>query len=128
MKAKKILITPRSISKNGHPELSLLTEAGYEVLLPFPGKQPSEEDLLSVIGECSGYLAGVEKISRKVLDNAPMLRIISRNGVGLDNVDLQSAKEHGIEVLGTPGANSQGVAELALTLLLGSARAVVEGS
>jgi len=128
MTKKKILITPRSISKDGHPELSLLTEAGYEVLLPFPGKQPTEEELFSVIGGCSGYLAGVEKISRKVLDSAPLLQVISRNGVGLDNVDLVSAQEHGIEVLGTPGANSQGVAELALALLLGSARGLVEGS
>ncbi len=128
MDKKKILVTPRSISKSGHSELSLLTEAGYEVLLPFPGRQPSEEELLSVIGECSVYLAGVETISRKVLDNAPLLRIISRNGVGLDNIDLPCAKEHGIEVQGTPGANSQGVAELALALLLGSARGLVEGS
>lgn len=128
MKTKKILITPRSLSKSGHPELARLTEAGYELLFPFPGKQPTEEELLSVIGECSGYLAGVEKVSKKVLDSAPLLKVISRNGVGLDNVDLISAKEHGIEVLGTPGANSQGVAELALTLALSSARAVVEGS
>lgn len=128
MKAKKILITPRSISKSGHPALSSLTEAGYEVLLSFPGRQPTEDELLSVIGECSGYLAGVEPVSKKVLDSAPLLRVISRNGVGLDNVDLQAAKEHGIEVLGTPGANSQGVAELALTMLLSSARALVESS
>ena len=128
MDKKKILVTPRSISKNGHPELSRLVEAGYEVLLPFPGEQPSEEDLLNVIADCSGYLAGVERISGKVLENAPLLRIISRNGVGIDNVDLISAKDHGITVLGTPGANSQGVAELALALLLGSARGLVGGS
>lgn len=128
MDKKKILVTPRSISKNGHPELSQLTEAGYEVLLPFPGEQPSEEQLLSVIGDCSGYLAGVEKVSKKVLDNAPLLRVVSRNGVGIDNIDLVSAGEHGIKVIGTPGANSQGVAELALALLLSSARGIVAGT
>lgn len=128
MHKQKILITPRSLSQGGHPELSRLTDAGYEVIMPFPGKQPTEEDLLTVIGECTGYLAGVEKVSKKVLDSAPLLRVISRNGVGVDNVDLEGAKEHGIEVLGTPGANSQGVAELALALLLSSARGVVEGS
>ena len=128
MDKKKILITPRSLSKSGHSELLHLTEAGYEILLPFPGEQPSEEQLLSVIGECTGYLAGVEKISKKVLDSAPLLRIISRNGVGIDNVDLVSAQKHNIKVLGTPGANSQGVAELALALLLCSARGIVAGS
>jgi len=125
---KKILVTPRSLSKQGDPEIERLRNEGFEVLMPFPGKQPNEEELLSVVGDISGYLAGVEKITRKVMEHAPELKVISRFGVGLDAVDLEAAKELNIMVQGTVGSNSQGVAELALALLLSSARNIPESS
>ncbi|HCJ95196.1 MAG TPA: oxidoreductase [Sphaerochaeta sp.] len=119
-----VLVTPRSLSKEGHPALSKLEQAGFTVLMPWPGKQPSEEQLLEVVPYCVGYLAGVEPISRNVLEAATRLKIISRNGVGIDNIDLEAAKLHAIAVEGTPGANSQGVAELALGLMFDSLRAI----
>lgn len=117
-----ILVTPRSLSKGGHPELQRLIEAGFTVKTPWPGTQPSEEQLLQELPSCVGYLAGVEKISRRVLEASPDLKIISRFGVGLDNVDLDAAEELGIDVAIAAGANSQGVAELALTLLFAGMR------
>lgn len=125
---KNILITPRSLSKNGHQALKALEDAGFTLLMPWPGKQPSEEELLEILPECVGYLAGVEKISREVLLKCQKLQVISRNGVGIDNVDVLAAKEMGIQVVGTPGANSQGVAELALSLLLASFRSIAWSS
>jgi len=81
--------------------------------------------LLEVLPSCVGYLAGVEPITEKVLQAAGRLGIISRNGVGIDNIDLQAAGRLGITVKGTPGANSRGVAELALALMLAGLRSVV---
>ena len=112
----KILITPRSISAKKHPSLSLLEEMGYELVFPTPGAMPKEEDLIRHIPSCVAYLAGVEPVTEKVLRAAKDLKVISRNGVGLDNVDLKVAAELGIS--SCAGANSPGVAELALALIL----------
>ncbi len=128
MSKGKILVTPRSLSKNGHPYLKELEKAGYEVLTPFPGKQPGEEDLARVLPGCIGYLAGVEKVSSRVLRQCPNLKVISRNGVGIDNVDRKAAEEMGIALQVARGANSRGVAELAITLMLTLIRSVPQTS
>ncbi len=124
MKKGRILITPRSLSKNGHPGLTDLIKAGYELLTPFPGLMPSEEDLEEVLPGCIGYLAGVEKINGKVLEKCPDLKVISRNGVGIDNVDIKTAEKMGIALRTTPGANSRGVAELTIGLLFSLVRSI----
>ncbi len=121
---KKILVTPRSLSGNGHPAIDDLRTAGYEVVFASPGKQPTEEELLAILPECSGYLAGVEPVSGSVLRRCLKLKVISRNGVGIDNVDLAAAEEMGIHVEKAVGANSRGVAELAVTLMLAGIRSI----
>ena len=45
----KILVTPRSVTKNGHPSLARLEEAGYEVVFSTPGTFPAEEELLELL-------------------------------------------------------------------------------
>lgn len=120
----KIAVTPRSLSRDGHPALHALTEAGYEVIFPTPGKQPTLEDLRAFLPDCVGYLAGVEPIPGDILNQCPNLKVISRNGVGVDNVDLKAAQAHGIAIEKAAGANSRGVAELAVTLMLAGLRHV----
>lgn len=123
----KILVTPRSVSKQGHPALAKLQAAGFEVVFCSPGQQPSEQDLLAALPDCVGMLAGVEPISAAVLESARRLKAISRNGVGVDNIDLEAAARLNIAVLNTPGANSRGVAELTWGLLLAMARSIPFG-
>jgi len=121
----KVLVTPRSLTRSGHPALDRLAQAGYEVLFTTPGVQPDEAELLKKLPGCAGYLAGVEKVSARVLEAAaPTLKAIARNGVGIDNVDLEAAERLGIPVLPAVGANARGVAELTVALLLALARAV----
>lgn len=120
----RIAITPRSISEHGHPALALLTDRGYELVFPAPGRQPTEDDLVRDLPGCVGYLAGVEPITRRVLAAGNRLKVISRNGVGADNVDFDAAREQGIVVERALGANSRGVAELALALMLDGLRHV----
>lgn len=121
---EKIYITPRSITQNGHPALKRLEQAGYKLILASPGKQPTEEEQLKIIPDCIAYLAGIEKISAKVLEVAKKLKVISRNGVGVENIDLEVAKSFGIEVKVAMGANSQGVAELTIGLMLSLIRSI----
>lgn len=120
----KIAITPRSLSGAGHPALSLLTEQGYELVFPAPGQTPSENALLSSVPGCVGWLAGVEPIPASVLDRAKGLRVISRNGVGVDNIDLAAAERNGIIIERAAGTNARGVAELAIALMLAGFRHV----
>lgn len=121
----KVLVTPRSLTRSGHPALERLTEAGCEVVFSTPGVQPDEAELLQKLPGCAGYLAGVEKVSARVLEAAAeTLKAIARNGVGMDNIDLEAARRLGIPVLPAVGANSRGVAELTIALLLALARAI----
>ncbi len=124
MKKGKILVTPRSLSKNGHPGLAELETAGYEVLTPFPGRMPTEDQLIKFLPDCIGYLAGVEKVSAGLLEKCPGLRVISRNGVGIDNVDKKAAEKMDISLKITPGANSRGVAELTIGLMFSLIRSI----
>jgi len=122
-----ILVTPRSLTRAGleHvPELDPLRNAGYQLVSCTPGVAPEEHELAALLPGAVGWLAGVEPISGSVLEQAPDLRVISRNGTGTDNVDLPAAERLGITVARAAGANAQGVAELALTLALTCVRAV----
>jgi len=118
----RILVTPRSVTKNGHPALDRLPAAGHEVVLGPPGRQPTEDELVRLVCDCQGYLAGVEPVTSRVLQSAPLLRVISRNGTGIDNVDLRAAEARGIAVLRADGANARGVAELTIGLMFALAR------
>jgi phosphoglycerate dehydrogenase-like enzyme len=120
----KVLITPRSLTRDGHPSLELLKEAGYDVVFSKPGKQPTEEELVALLPGCVGYLAGVEKITAAAIAAAEELRVISRNGSGIDNIDLAAAEKNGIAICKTEGANAKGVAELTIALMFGLARSV----
>jgi phosphoglycerate dehydrogenase-like enzyme len=120
--SNKILITPRSLTKDGHPSFDKLRKKGFEVVFCTPGKQPDEEELLRLLPGCVGYLAGVEKVSARSLEAAKNLKVISRNGTGIDNIDLAAAERLKIKVCKTEGANARGVAELTVGLILALAR------
>ncbi|TVQ39722.1 MAG: oxidoreductase [Spirochaetaceae bacterium] len=118
----RIVVTPRSMTSPPHAALERLRRAGYEVVMPTPGEQPDERRLIGALAEAVGYLAGVEKVSRAVLEAAPRLRVISRNGVGIDNVDMEAARERGVQVMRAEGVNARGVAELTIAHMLAACR------
>lgn len=120
----QVVVTPRSMTAPPHPALEKLRQAGYEILMPAPGEQPTETQLIGALENAEGYLAGVEKVSRSVIEAAPRLRAISRNGVGIDNVDMAAAGDRGIQVLRAEGVNARGVAELTLGHMLAACRRI----
>lgn len=121
---QKILITPRSLTRDGHPVLELLRKSGYELVFSSPGKQPDEEELIRLLRGCEGYLAGVEKISARVLESAKNLRVISRNGTGIDNIDIDAAERLNIRICRAEGANAKGVADLTIGLIFALVRSI----
>lgn len=121
---RRIAVTPRSISIGGHPALRQLEKAGYDVVYPAPGAVPDEDQLRNALQGCVGYIAGTERLTGSFLSGFPELKAISRNGVGVDSIDVEAAARQGISVLTAPGANSQGVAELTIALLLSAIRGI----
>jgi D-3-phosphoglycerate dehydrogenase / 2-oxoglutarate reductase len=84
----------------------------------------TEAELISHIGDASILIAGTEPITARALDAAPKLRLIAKVGIGLDNVDLNAAKERGIPVTYTPDAPAPAVAELTIGLMLDLLRGI----
>jgi phosphoglycerate dehydrogenase-like enzyme len=86
------------------------------------------DDLAAVLAGVDGaILTAYEQLPREVLvAAAPRLRVLSKYGVGIETIDLEAATELGIPVTNTPGANSLGVAEHTVTLILASLRRLRE--
>jgi len=128
LKTARLLVTPTSYGKND-PRLKTDLEAqvGFVTYNP-TGKPLSSAEVAGLLQEADGYIAGLDVIDRAALQSAPHLKVVSRYGVGVDNVDLEAARELGIVVTNTPGANSVSVAELALGLMLALARQIPEAA
>jgi len=88
-------------------------------------KRHSEEELLPLVKDVVAMLVRSEtKVTRKVIEAANQLRVVGRAGVGVDNVDVDAATEHGVVVMNTPGGNTISTAELSFAMLLSLARKV----
>ncbi|HLX96333.1 MAG TPA: phosphoglycerate dehydrogenase [Verrucomicrobiae bacterium] len=92
------------------------------VVLP---KRLPEPELLPVVADAVALLVRSEtKVTRKLIEAAPKLRVVGRAGVGIDNVDVEAATQHGVVVMNTPGGNTVTTAELSFAMLLALARKV----
>ena len=124
----KLLITTSSFGAKDEAARNVLREAGYEIV-PNPfGRTLTEAEIGALLAEHRpvGLIAGLEPLTALVMENAVAhLKVISRCGTGLDNVDLDAAKRLGIAVLNTPAAPAEAVAELSLGLILALIRNVV---
>jgi D-3-phosphoglycerate dehydrogenase len=123
----KILITATSFqADNSGPAMERLrayaAASGGELAFNPLGKPLLEDELIPLLEDCEGYIAGLDFVTGKVLAACKKLRVISRYGAGVDRLDLRAAAERNITVCNTPGANAQAVADLAIALALAAAR------
>ncbi|WP_419961244.1 phosphoglycerate dehydrogenase [Psychrobacillus sp. BM2] len=119
----KILITPKSFQKYKQKPFEMLLAAGYEIIENTSGKTLSEDNLLELATEdIAGIIVGVDPLPPRVLEAFKGLKAISKYGVGMDNIDLEKAKEMGISVRNAIGTNNISVAELAIGLMFESGR------
>lgn len=126
LKACRVLVTPTSFGRHD-PTLRQRLEAEVgEVLYNPTGRPLTAEELIPLVPGVDGYIAGLDAISRAVIEAADSLRVIARYGVGVDAVDLEAARQRGIIVTNTPGANTNSVAELTIALMLALARRIPE--
>jgi D-3-phosphoglycerate dehydrogenase len=119
-----ILISSRSFGKTNSRAIEILKDVGMHVLLNPHGRILSEEEIIEYGREAIGVIAGTEKYSANVINNMPSLKVISRYGVGLDNVDLKAAGLNNVLVFNTPHSPSQAVAELTIVLILSLLRKI----
>jgi len=126
LKDAHILVTATSYGKND-PRLKSELEAQVgKVTYNTTGKPLNSAQLAELLPGVDGYIAGLDQINGAALEKADKLKVITRYGVGVDNIDHNVTRAKSIVVTNTPGANSVSVAELALALMLALARQIPE--
>lgn len=106
------------ISESG---VKALEKEGFEVII----KKVSQEQLKDYINNNhinALLVRSATKVRKDIIDNCPGLKLIGRGGVGMDNIDVEYAREKGIHVVNTPAASSSSVAELVFAHLFGGVR------
>ena len=122
--SSKILLGPSSFAETDKTPLNRLLAAGYEVIdNPYKRKLTKSELMGLLTPDVVGIVAGLEPLDREVLYRS-QLRVISRVGSGMSNVDLDAAKGLGIAVCSTPNGPTSAVAELTIGALLGLLRMI----
>lgn len=117
MNKVRVLLGPSSFAEIDKEPLDKLMSSGFEVIGNPYRRKLTEDELLKLLPGVEGLIAGLEPLNRRVL-KASCLKVISRCGSGISNVDIQAAKELGIVVRNTPSGPTTAVAELTLGCLL----------
>ena len=118
-----VLITTVPFGAKNRQPLDLLKQAGATYVINPLNKKLTEDELCTLVADAEIIIAGTEPITEKVMSSAPNLKLISRVGIGLDNVDLLAAEKRNISVSYTPDAPAPAVAELTIGLMLSTLRA-----
>ena len=125
---KNIFVTTTTFCQFSKEPMRLLSEKDFEIIFNENNRKLRYSKLKNDIYRFDGVIAGTEKYDRHMLDAAGKLKVISRVGVGLDNIDLDYASEKGIKVFKTQTSPAIAVAELALGLILDLMRKIIEQS
>jgi len=124
--AKKVLITAPYMQIEFAKLKNIFVEKNIEVVLPQITEHISEEELLDIIGEFDGVIAGDDPFTRKVFQKAKRLKVISKWGTGINSIDLEAAADFGIKICNTPNAFSHPVSDTTLAYILSFARGVIK--
>jgi D-3-phosphoglycerate dehydrogenase len=101
----------------------MLTKRGFDVITD------SDTDLATQVAarpDINALIVRSEKVTAEIIDSLPNLKVVVRAGAGYDNIDFKHARRRGIDVMNTPGANANGVAEEVVALILAAYRKLVQ--
>ncbi|HOW28798.1 MAG TPA: NAD(P)-dependent oxidoreductase, partial [Elusimicrobiota bacterium] len=126
MSPDKILIATTSFAEEDKRPLLLLEKAGFSIVTNPYGHRMTGDELATLSKDVIAVIAGTEKWDECAIRNAPRLKVLSRCGAGMDNVDLRAAQRADIKVFNTPDAPTESVAELTLALMLATLRRIGE--
>jgi len=120
----KVLIGPSTFAVNDKRPLEYLLKEGAEIVAnPYKRKLTKEEVVGLLSSDVNGLIAGLEPLDRDVLKHSK-LKVVSRSGAGMSNVDLAAAEEFHIKVYNTPDAPTVAVAEITVAAMLDLCRSI----
>lgn len=123
----RVLITARSVVEVGAEPLARLRQASVEIIQTSGERPLRDAELAELVGAIDGIIAGVDQVGPLTLQGGvPRLKVVARNGVGIDTVDVSTATHLGIVVTNAPGVSTEGVADLVFGLMIDVARHLVE--
>ena len=114
----KVVVTPPAFCKSEYLK-SKLSSLFPNTVYSQKNNYLSESELIGFLKNADAAIIGRDSITKATLEALPQLKIISKYGVGLDNLDIFSIKEKGVELAVTSGTNKRSVAELTLSFMLG---------
>lgn len=122
----KTFISTTTFAEHSKEPLNILKKNGIDFYLNPVKRKLTEDEISKFLEEGSyvGLIAGTEPITKRVLANARYLKVISRVGAGMDNIDLAEAKRSNIKAYNTPHVLIDSVAELTVGLILSSLRKI----
>lgn len=120
----KIGISTSTFARYSETPLKMLQERGIEYVQNETGRTLTEDEIIHLLQGCVAVAAGTEPLNRHVLESLPELKIISRCGTGIDNIDPDYARDRGIIIRNTPEGPVQAVAELTVGLMLSLLRQI----
>jgi phosphoglycerate dehydrogenase-like enzyme len=113
----KVAVTSKSFSKN-KILIDELIKYFSDIKLNLGTKKLNDDELIEFLEDCDGVIVALEEINKKVIDALPNLKVISKFGVGLDNINLDYCKQKDIKIGWIGGVNKTSVAEMALGFML----------
>ena len=114
----KVVVTPPAFCKSEYLK-SKLSSLFPNTVYSQKNNYLSESELIRFLKNADAAIIGRDSITKATLEALPQLKIISKYGVGLDNLDISSIIEKGVELAVTAGTNKRSVAELTLSFMLG---------
>ena len=128
MSKMRIAISPSSFAESDRTPLTMLEQAGVEVIRNMYKRRLTEDEVIEHIRDADGLLAGVEPLTKRVFSASPRLKALARVGIGMANVDLDAAQESGIKISNTPEGPTQAVAEMTVGAMLALSRGMVRAN
>ena len=122
MSARRVLITCPQLQRTFEEHRRRFEDRGIEVDLPPVVQQLNEREMAAIIGRYDGAILGDDVLSARVLEQAVRLRVVSKWGIGMDNIDVVAATERGVLVTNTPGVFEGEVADVVIGYLVLLAR------
>lgn len=121
--SERVLITCQQMQECIDTFRPSFEERGIELVMPaIERQQLNEDELISLMEDVDGIIAGDDTFNARVLSHAPRLRVIVKWGVGIDGIDVDAAERRGISVTNTPGVFANDVADVVAGYLVMLAR------
>lgn len=122
---KTILVSSPTFGAYSPESRERLREYGCEFDDLLRTEEPDRETILEHVEDAAAWVVGYTPVDEEAFERATRLEVVAKHGTGVDNVDLEAAKEHGVVVANAPGANANAVAELVVLHVLNASRNLV---